>query len=200
MHHVVNLHAHENTASGDSSTPATEMADRYATADPPAALVGLVGHDARPTVTPNPDGSTSVITGIEHETRADNGNRLHVVEYPDHDFRFLAHPRLTWPDSPREKARQFARENDIDAVERLNRGKWQYSGSLGVPEIGNDDAHNTHQVGSSYTVVEADAGDPQTLLDAIRNGETMLANRGARLDEQLAGRLHQGINLARERF
>lgn len=146
----VNLHAHEASASGDSDTPLYKMLDEYANRG--YALAGMVGHDARPSGPPR-WGPTDVIYGIEHEIRGPP-NRIHVVEFPDHNFRFLAHPGSSWPEDTKRKAREFMRENSIHAVEKYNAGEEEYEGHIaGVIELANDDAHSPGAVGTSFMSV-----------------------------------------------
>ena len=195
----ISLHAHEASASGDSRTSIDAMAARYRQAG--FGTVGFVGHDATPE-TPN-RAALPVVVGIEHELRTEP-RRLHVVEYPQFGFRFLAHPNLTWPENTRENAADYVASHDVDAVERWNRGIQQYEGHIsGVAELANDDAHNPHQIGDSHMVFPTGVlRDSQGLslhrvFDALRRGEFWAVNRARNPARYAAGRLRQVYSLTR---
>lgn len=173
MRAKINLHAHERT-SLDSWTSGDAMAFAYSTQNYEA--VGLVAHEARP---PEPEPRfTTVATGIEHGA-GDGTVEPHVVEFPDHDFRFLAHPALTWPDSTKLHVREWLRSHDVDGVEKYSAGRVQFQGDLDVDDVvllANDDAHNPRQIGASYMTID---GLPLTFgeaLEAIRAGDHELHN------------------------
>lgn len=147
-------------------------------------LVGVVGHDAMPSV-PTSEPIT-VLRGVEHEI--DKASKFHVVEFPG--FSFIAHPGLTWPEDTHSHVEQAIRELDVDGVEKINRGVVQYPGHIsGVVEIGNDDAHNRNQVGSSYSII--DSWPPTT---------TQIRNPGVPTYKRWAGRALQATSLVGERL
>lgn len=187
------LHAHEQSASGDSDTPIEAMADEYARRG--FDLVGFVGHDARPR-RPNRPVDVEVITGVEHEVRT-RPRRLHIVEFPEYDLRILAHPSLTHPNNTVEQALQDAEAYNVDAIEAYNKGSRELPDQPvmdSYPRVSGDDAHNTHQVGASYmeTMVPP---EPEAVTQAVKEGRVTLENPGRSLRSRAAGRLHQGLSL-----
>lgn len=189
------LHAHEETASGDSNTSARGMANAYA--DAGTDLVGFVGHDERPSV---PDDlPTETMTGTEHELQK-RPTKLHLISFPDQDLKILAHPKLSTPAGREtvEWARETAARLDADAVEGYNRGTKQMShgANVGAPLVAGDDAHNTHQVASSYSITDAPA-TPEGVSRAVKTGNVRMANPGMTRRSSGAGRLHQGLSMAK---
>lgn len=196
----VSLHAHERTASGDSLSSAVTMARRYR--DQGFGAVGFVGHDSAPVETGD---AVAAAVGVEHELRP-LPRRLHVVEFPEHDFAFLAHPATAWPTDTRAKAAAFAHEHGLDGVEKYSRGRMQYAGSIpGLVELANDDAHNPHQVGESHMVVRVQDPDGPTrrvlgqVFDALRRDEFETVNRRRSQPRYVVGRVRQAVALSGHR-
>lgn len=165
---AVDLHVHERRGSGDSRTPASTMAetmfDRYG----PFTATGFVGHDLE-VLAHAPD--TIAITGVEHEPIP--GRYLHVLEYPDHDFRVLAHPALTFRGGDvKAEARQAMRDYDCQAVERWSwaHGGQQYEGHLDALEVAGSDAHSPLGVGLNHMVVTVDEVSEAAVMREVKAG------------------------------
>lgn len=184
---AVDLHVHERRGSGDSRTQASVMAetifDRYG----PFTAIGFVGHDALVEAYA-PD--TLAIAGIEHEPNP--GQWLHVLEFPAHDFRVLAHPAKTWPGPDRiEKTRAAIDEFGCDAVEKWNwaNGGKQYNGSLdGVVEVAGSDAHSPLGVGLNHMLVDVDEVSEVAVMREVKAGRFDVVTQrmtGRRLFHQL---------------
>jgi len=187
------LHAHEQSASGDSDTPMGVMAREYA--DNGFDLVGFVGHDQRPEQ-PERDMGVAVMTGVEHELRT-SPRRLHIIEFPDQELRILAHPSLTHPENTEEKAVVDADEYGVDAIEAFNKGYRELPDSVvmdSYPRVAGDDAHNTHQIGSSYMESSVEA-TPEKVAEAVKDGRVTLQSPGLPATSRAAGRLHQALAL-----
>lgn len=187
------LHAHCSSGSADSQTPVEVLAAAYAERD--IDVVGIVGHGSVPDI--DTEGlPVEVLTGIEHELRK-HPTRIHVVEFPEYDFRFLAHPRLTAPDGDLAETRALIDRLDVDAVEMFNRGSRHLSDreAVDVPVLANDDAHNTAQVATSYMAARVPRGTPQAVVDAARRGEVQLHNPGRGRFQHARGKLLQGLSL-----
>jgi hypothetical protein len=182
----VSLHAHVATGSADCVHSAGTMQRAYARRG--FGVVGVVGHDEHVHV-PASERPSAVATvdGIEHG-QGTGQTDPHVVEYPAHGFRFLAHPARTWPEHTAEQALEYVREHDLDGVERWSAGVVNYERSLPVLELANDDAHNPWMVGTSLMKVDAPA-DPRAVLEAIRAGRFRPVNRGP----STAGRLFKAL-------
>lgn len=188
----VTLHTHERTASGDSETPAATLAEEYARRG--VDFVGFVGHDDRPHV----DFSQlpiEGITGIEHEIQT--APRVHIVEFPEYDFSFLAHPAMTYTDNVGKNAVETAREHGVDAIEAYSRGEEHLPGDSlqDFALVANDDAHSTHQIGGSYMETIVPRTEPQEIITAVRDGRVELHNPGLSTRRWMAGRLHQGLSM-----
>lgn len=177
----VALHVHEQNGSGDSRTAATEMLDAYRDVLGPAAAVGFVGHDS---LVRTHDENSVTFDGVEHEVST-SPRRLHVVELPDHDFSYLAHPSETFPDDTRERAMETVRRLGLDGVEKYNAGEKQYEGRLPTLELAGDDAHNPLGAGVSYMKVRVRRPTEGNIMDAIRRGDYTLVNRPGRLRSML---------------
>lgn len=167
----VSLHAHDATGSADCVHSASAMRRAYARRG--FDVVGFVGHGE---LVATGAGDLAAIDGIEHG-RGTGQTEPHVVEFPAHDFRFLAHPARTWPTNTAERALEYVREYDLDGVERWSAGVENYELSLPVLELASDDAHNPWMVGTSYMEVDAPA-EPRAALDAVRAGRFEPVNRG----------------------
>ena len=184
------LHAHEQTESGDSDTPAREMARAYDEAG--VDLVGFVGHDSRPSVPE--DLPVVTMTGTEHELQK-RPRKLHVVDFPDQSLRILPHPSLTFPTDTAASAQQVAEQIDADAIESFNRGcKEVDPDAVDFPTLGNDDAHNTHQAASTASVADCRA-TPQCVARAVKQDRAQPVGGSYGRRNHLAGRFHQGINM-----
>lgn len=174
MHVAVDLHVHERTASPDCRTPAIQMLQAARRKLGEFAMVGFVGHDRRPQL--GQDG-VLIETGIEHERRPPP-NRLHVIEFPDQDFRILAHPKVTWPTNTREHVHDYLAENpSIEAVEKWRGGRKQYRGHVPAIELGSSDAHNALLVGASQVVVSTSDVSQAGIFEAIRADQFQVRNR-----------------------
>lgn len=156
-------------------------------ADAGFAVAGFVGHNHH---VDSPTATVATVSGIEHGP-GDGRSAPHVVEFPSLDFRFLAHPGLTWPTDTRARAVAFMADNGIEAVEKYNAGRQQYAGHIDAIELANDDAHNPLQIGQSYMVVDVPTASPDAVVAAIRRGNVELVNRGF----SWAGKLVQGAAL-----
>lgn len=184
MQVAVDLHVHERLGSGDSRTAAWQMADVMADRYGPAAAIGFVGHD---TIVETSGGPTLTFDGVEHEPNP--GRWLHILEFPDHDFRVLAHPAKTFAD-PLEGARRVIDERDLDAVEKWNwaNGGLQYEGSLPVPEIASSDAHSPIAVGLNHMLVDVDTVSEDAVMREVKAGRFDVVTqrlRGRRLFHRL---------------
>jgi hypothetical protein len=172
-------------------TPSSAMGDAYRRRG--FGLIGLVGHEARPVVTESP---IPTITGRERPVEYD-GSSVHVVEYPDEQLSFLAHPRHYWSGNVRAKARAAVHDLELDGVEKFNRGRIQYEGRIeDAVELANDDAHNTRQVGGSYMMVDTPTLAPMDVVRSIQEGRVELRNPRLRADAAAAGRANQGLSRA----
>lgn len=196
METTFTLHAHEASASGDSTTPIETMAEAYA--EKGVDVVGFVGHDERPDI---PDGlPIEAMAGTEHEARR-NPTRLHIIDFPEQNLRILPHPSLTYPENTTKQAAAAAETWEVDAVEVFNRGGRELpsDADVGVPKVAGDDAHNTHQTASSYNVTRARA-TPQAVASAVKRGDFQPINEGLPRRRAAAGKLHQGVAMLAERM
>jgi len=186
------LHSHEQSASGDSSTSMEGMLEEYEKQG--FDVVGFVGHDSRPSP-PRESGSIDVLTGVEHELQKEP-TRLHMIEFPDQNLRILAHPKPTFPDRTEERAISMADKLGVDAVEMFNRGDKQMPEPVmdSYPRVASDDAHNTHQVGSSYMTADTE-NSVSGVVQAVKTGKLSLHNPGVTATGHVAGRMHQGISM-----
>jgi hypothetical protein len=130
---------------------------------------------------------------------------LHVVSYPDHDLSILAHPALTWESPSHATVDQAGRRLDVDAVELYSRGRRHlpehsdaFHGSL--PRVANDDAHSTNHIGASYMTADVGRPTPTSVVEAVKTGDVSLHNPGVGRTNYYAGRLLQGLALARQRL
>jgi len=172
---AVDLHAHERGGSHDSLTSARQMHNAFAAAVDKAAVVGYVGHDQLAA-----DDSVSGVSlaGIEH-TVSESSPEVHIVEYPDYDFKFLAHPQRIDPDDTKQTAKAYINEFGLDGVEKYRSGYKQYDGSIdGVVELAGTDAHNVHGYPTSHMVVHTDSVDAESVIDAVKAGRVELVSVG----------------------
>jgi hypothetical protein len=145
-----------------------------ATANTPA-VVGYVGHDQ---FASNDDVSGVSLTGIEH-TVSESSPEVHIVEYPDYDFKFLAHPQRIDPDDTKQTAKAYINEFGLDGVEKYRSGYKQYDGSIDrVVELAGSDAHNAHGYPTSHMVVDADSVAAGSVIDAVKAGRVELVSVG----------------------
>lgn len=165
---AVDLHVHERRGSGDSRTTAEAMAatmfDRYG----PFTATGFVGHDLE-VFAHAPD--TLAIVGVEHEPVP--GSYLHILEYPDHDFRILAHPALTFDGDVKAQAREAMAEHDCQAVERWSwaHGGRQYDGHIDdAVEVAGSDAHSPLGVGLNHMLVTVDEVSESAVMREVAAG------------------------------
>lgn len=159
-------------------------------------VVGFVGHDARP-APPTQTHGVEVLTGVEHEIRK-IPTRLHLVEFPDQGLRILAHPGATFPANTEDMALEVAEDLGADAIEMFNRGKKQMPEPVmdSYPRVASDDAHNTHQIGASYMTAQTEKS-PEAVVGAVKDGRVSLHNPGLTAPDHFAGRMHQGISMAK---
>lgn len=188
------LHSHEQSSSGDSATSMSGMLEEYARQD--FDVVGFVGHDARPDL-PREDHGVEVLTGTEHEIRK-NPTRLHMVDFPDQGLKILAHPGATFPTDTENMALDVAERLGADAIEMFNRGEKQMPEPVmdSYPRVASDDAHNTHQIGASYMTART-GGSVEEVVEAVKDGRVSLHNPGLTAPDHFAGRMHQGISMAK---
>lgn len=189
----VALHVHERNGSADSRTPAGEMVDAYKQKYGTPLAIGFVGHDHAVRVN-HPDVVT--LDGVEHEIRK-RPTRLHVVEFLDHDFKYLAHPKTTFPDDTADGAMRAVERYDLDAVEKYNAGSKQYDGSLGVPEIAGDDSHSPLGVGESMLAVDVDRLTEDAVVDELKAGRVHMMNDPSR-SRGVAHQAEKSLYLASE--
>jgi hypothetical protein len=83
-------------------------------------------------------------------------------------------------------------QEGLDAVEKYNDGFAQYEGSLGMPELANDDAHNPIQIGTSYMMVDVESPTKRNIMREVKNGRAELVNKRRRI---LGSVLHS-LNIA----
>lgn len=196
MRVAVDLHAHERTASGDSRTPASRMADVMYDRWGPFTAMGFVGHDRL--VGPRP-GATLAIGGMEREPH--NGKFLHILDYPQYDLKILAHPKRIFPDNTKEQAMRVIRERRLDGVEKWNwaNGGLQYEGNLDVLEVAGSDAHSPLGVGMCHMVVDVQTLSAATVMTKIKAGEFHVEAHAAR-GRQLLHQVEKGAALALEKL
>lgn len=190
MHVAVDLHTHA-AHDRDSRTPAQRMA-RFMAEEFEFAMLGIVGHDFRPTADPSGVLST---TGIEHEVR--RNPRVHVIEFPDHDVSILAHPKLSHMN--REDVWEFIHENNIDAVEKFTGGRKQFEGTIPVPAVGASDSHSPLLLGTSFVVVDVDEVSVDGVFHAIRAGDFKTVVRPPSLPTRLLARAEKSLTRAIKR-
>lgn len=176
------LHTHTREGSWDASLTEREMARVYAEH---GIVSAVTDHN---TVT-----RTDRITGIERTVDADAF--IHVVEIPEYDFAFLAHPsRLRLGGDTKSVAADLISEYGLDGVEKFSQGIVQYEGHIdGVPELANDDAHNGFQAGLSYMETDAD-GIGLAIGEIERKGISLHNPSPPR--SKWAGKLRQAAELA----
>lgn len=178
----VALHVHERSSLDSLAAPAT-MARAYQNAG--ADLVGFVAHQAHVDAAREAHNATRggvmAVDGIEHGPGSGK-THPHVVEFPEHDFAYLAHPRKTWPERTKAHAAAFVREHGLDGVERFNAGRQQYRGAFPEPvvELAGDDAHSPRGVRRSTMTVHATERTPAAVFDALRHGNFEINNHGPR--------------------
>lgn len=182
------LHSHTAEGSYDGSLPAGHLETLFA--DNGFGALAITDHDA---ITEPPRQSLIQPRGIEHTLHGKK--HLHVVELSDHDFKFLAHPRLTFPVNTRENIHRMLDELDLDGVEKYNSGVQQYHGDLdrrGVVELANDDCHNRLQIGHSYMTVPDSVDTEEELIGALKAGKHILEN-DAKTPAAVFGLAYKGL-------
>lgn len=184
---LVSLHSHTSESSQDATNTDAEMAQFYRER---GIVSAVTDHDVFT--------ESDRLVGIERTI--EKGRKLHVVEFPEHGFSFLPHPRRPFPTNTKQRATAYIEAHGLDAVEKFSQGKQQYEGHIdGVIELANDDAHNHWQIGLSYMSVDARADDPGSILAAIRRGQHRLHNE---FDpgRYAMGKTAQGVSMVAERF
>lgn len=174
---LVNLHTHTRHGSYDGALSPRHIAEAYEYAG--FGALAITDHDVV-TEPVDVDGLIQM-RGIEHTIDPDR--HLHVVELPDHDFRFLAHPKFTFGPAGLEDAVAYARSTGLDGIEQVNGGKDQLGGQPtgNLVRLANDDAHNLFQVGHSCMRIPDDVDDEAGVIHAVRNGEFEIVSRAAPL-------------------
>lgn len=86
-------------------------------------------------------------------------------------------------------------EAGFDCVEVANAAQFPYgmmvkkneelAERLGLPMTGGSDAHIPRTIGRAYTILEAEAGDIEGVLGALRKGDTEAEGRGISLVERM---------------
>jgi len=165
----IDLHAHDPEASWDSSATRKSMLRGYRRHN--FDVVGFVGHDEMAGVRSD---NLVVLNGIEHTISTKP--EIHVVEFPDYGYKFLAHPRRITKLDTKDVASKIIQKRNLQGVEKYNNGVKQFSGDLSVPSLANSDAHNPFQIGTSFMLVDS----PKTqgsVINAVRSGEAKAVNR-----------------------
>lgn len=165
----VSLHVHDSNVSPDSNTPPEKMVEKYKELGFDA--VGFVGHDEESTFESD---ELLILRGIEHTIS--RSPEVHVVEFPQQNFSFLAHPQRMLSSDTKGDAMEIIIDMAIDGVEKFNNGFTQFGGSLPVPMLANDDAHNTLQAGSSFMEVNVDKLTRKEIIRAVGRGDVEFVN------------------------
>jgi len=156
------LHIHDPEVSWDSRATTRDMVRTYRSLG--YDVVGFVGHDK---IASAHHDEMIVLNGIERTISV--VPEIHIVEYPSHGIKFLAHPRRINPADTKRRAMEIIDQYDLDAVEEFNGSHRQYVGTIAATEIANSDAHNPMQAGSTYTMIDADP-DIESVIEAINDG------------------------------
>lgn len=175
---AVDLHVHEEGASHDALTSAQGMHTAFTqTVEGTPAAVGYVGHDQ---IADQGAGVSGVsFTGVEH-TISESSPEIHIVEYPDHNFSYLAHPRRVDSTNPKDRAKTLIEKYGLDGVEKYRTGVRQYDGTIpNVVELSNSDGHNTHAFPSSYMVVGVDSVGADSVFREIKAGRFETVSTGS---------------------
>lgn len=184
----INLHTHERENSYDSSTPARVMSSVYTALGYDA--VGFVGHDEMANVE---SGQLIIFNGIERTISEDP--EIHIVEYPEIGFSFLAHPGRTRKDI--SLAKRLISEHSVDGIEKFSNGVKQYEGHIdGVIELANDDAHNVFQIGTSFMEIDVKEINRGQIVQAIKRGDITLRNNRRRFIGQGVKAVNGGVGIA----
>ena len=165
---AVNLHVHESSASKDASASYNDMVESYREQLEIPFRLGVVGHDKLPKV----DLRREDIKGIERTI--DKSEDLHIINFPRFNFKILAHPRYTWSENTKKKAKKAIKEHNVDAVEKFNAGNKQFEGDLPATHVAGDDSHNRFQTGVSFMVIESHNPASLTweiIFDKIKRGK-----------------------------
>ena len=148
-----------------------------------------------------------VVPGMEVSARGAHILALDVGELVDKDLplpetvdrihgqggiAIIAHPYSvfrTWVDA------REVEEASFDCVEVANAHQFPYgwmlgrnttlAERLGLPKTGGSDAHIPRTVGRAYTMLEAETGDVDGVIRALREGKTEATGRGITLAERL---------------
>jgi len=177
----VTLHTHDNTVSYDSFTPISTRARLYNRLGFDA--IAPLGHDDY-----SEFDTEELITfrAIERTVSADDPE-IHIVEIPELDFQFLAHPGRMGVDDVKNRSRDLIDEYDLDAIEKYNAGIIQYEGSInGVTELANDDAHNFFQTGASYMKFNVEEINSGQIVSALRERDFKMVNKRTRFIGELS--------------
>jgi len=138
--------------------------------------VGFVGHNE---VSEFDTDRFIVFNGIEREVSEDP--EIHIVEYPEIGFSFLAHPKRIDFENTKEIASGIVQNGNLDGVEKFSSGRKQYKGSINSLELANDDAHNILQVGTSHMEIEVNEITKGQVVQALSRRAAGLKNRRRRL-------------------
>lgn len=194
---VVNLHTHEKTASPNSKDSMEQVAEFYRNRSDLPVFIGFVGHDK----IPKGETPTLAIKGVERSLH--EGSKLHVVDFPDHNFSFLAHPELTFVKNKKKQINRLISLLDLDGVEKYRGGAKQFSGETKGIALANDDAHNMYQVMSSYMTVQVPETEDGTIseedvMNQVKQGNVTLHNTKPRKSSFLAGKVSQGLSMMKD--
>lgn len=155
-----NLQTHNSRVSYDSTTPPRFMIRRYKQLGFDA--IGFVGHDEMSNFESD---DLIILNGIEKTIR--NNPEIHIVEFPEAEFSFLAHPRRINKENTKEVAEDIIDKHNLDGVEKFNNGVKQYDGTIDTLELANDDAHNLFQIGTSFMTMDINDINEGQLVQAL---------------------------------
>jgi len=130
------------------------------------------------------------IKGVEHTIN--EGNDFHIIEYPNYDFRFLAHPLHTFKGNER-KVEDAICSYDLDGLELYRMGRKQFFKEHSGVYLSNSDAHSKSVVGSSYIVV--DASSQEEAMRKIKRGDYSVKHRRVGVCGVFLHKLHKGFSM-----
>lgn len=191
---VVNLHTHERS-SQDSNYSMNDLYNYYNRYFHLPVFIGFVAHDDEG-VGKIPRGEKPELSILGTEYTVNRDNDLHIIDYPEYDFSFLAHPKHTFSsDNKKEKAEEVIRRYQLDGVEKYRMGRRQYRGALSGSPLANDDAHSPHVIGSSYMVVEVDRIAPGNILEEIKKNRHQLYNDPPSSSQRVGHKMYKAKNM-----
>lgn len=169
----INLHTHDSNVSFDSRTSPELMVKTYKRLGYDA--IGFVGHDKSSEFESD---DIIVFRGIERTIS--ESPEIHIVDFPEMDFQFLAHPSRIMASDTKKTAQRIIDDRNLDGVEKFNNGVQQYRGSLDAIELSNDDAHNLFQIGTSWMELDVEDITRGQIVQALKRGDVTLKNRRRR--------------------